>query len=129
MNIKYTLVKHFWISCAHSVLGAGKCERTHGHNYKITFCIEGNKLNDKGMLIDFRDIKHHIEKKYDHQFLNDFEEFNINTGGVSPSTEYFAEIIFRNITDICATHINSPTVKWVEVQETNEAYAKYELTQ
>lgn len=123
---KYTLVKHFWMSCAHSVVGAGKCERIHGHNYKVTFCVEGRELDEKQMLIDFREVKHLIEKRYDHHLLNDFPEFNINEGGASPSTEKVAEVFFKQIEQLCLHKINKPILKWVEVQETNEAYARYE---
>ncbi|AIZ59180.1 6-carboxytetrahydropterin synthase [Bacillus sp. FSL R5-0432] len=126
MGKLYTLVKHFWISCAHSIPNAGKCERIHGHNYKITFCIEGSQLDDNQMLIDFRDVKHLIEKKYDHQFLNEYEEFNPNAGGFAPSTEIVAEVFFKSIKDLCVTKTNKPKIKWLEVQETNEAYVRYE---
>lgn len=119
MGTKYKLVKYFWISCAHSVPGAGKCERIHGHNYKIKFCIEGTNLNENHMLVDFRDIKHAIEKKFDHQYLNDFEEFS----KASPSTEKFAEVVFYLIKQICDNQKNNPIVKWVEINETEEAYA------
>lgn len=123
MKGKYTLIKHFWISCAHSVPGAGKCERVHGHNYKITFCLVGSNLNEHQMLVDFREIKHSIEKKFDHNYLNDFPEFQ----HVAPSTEKFAEVIFKSINTICDKKENQPIVQWVEVQETNEAFARYEL--
>jgi 6-pyruvoyltetrahydropterin/6-carboxytetrahydropterin synthase len=127
MRGKYTLVKHFWISCAHSVKGAGKCERVHGHNYKITFCVEGTQLDSHHMLIDFRQVKHAIEKKYDHHYLNEFPEFDLDQGGESPSTEKVAEIFYWTIYDLCQKKSNKPTLKWVEVQETNEAYARFEL--
>ncbi|MED4126734.1 6-carboxytetrahydropterin synthase [Shouchella miscanthi] len=127
MKKKYSIIKDFWISSAHSVAGAGKCERIHGHNYKIKFCLEGERLNDKGMLLDFRVIKHEIEKRYDHRLLNDFEEFDTRKDGKSPTTEYFSEVVFNIIRDICKEEINEPRVKWVEIQETNEAIAKFEL--
>lgn len=123
---KYTLVKHFWMSCAHSVKGAGKCERIHGHNYKVTFCVEGHQLDENEMLIDFRDVKHALEKKYDHHLLNDFPEFNIDEGGANPSTEKMAEVFFYQIKALCELKNNQPLLKWVEVQETEEAYARYE---
>lgn len=126
MNKKYTLVKHFWISCAHSVKGAGKCERIHGHNYKVIFCIQGNELNEQHMLIDFREIKHLIEKKYDHHHLNDFPEFDPNQGGFIPSTERVAEVFFYEIKKLCEVKTNLPKLCWVEVHETNEAYARFE---
>ncbi len=123
---KYTLVKHFWMSCAHSVRGAGKCERIHGHNYKVTFCVQGHQLDENGMLIDFREVKHALEKRYDHHLLNDFPEFNVQKGGDNPSTEKVAEVFYRQIQALCLHKPNKPHLKWVEVQETNEAYARFE---
>ena len=125
MRGKYSLVKHFWISCAHSVPGAGKCERIHGHNYKVTFCLEGYHLDDKGMLIDFRDIKHSLEKRFDHTYLNDFEEFK----EVPPSTERVAEVFYRLIDNLCKEKANRPSLKWVEIEETKEAKARYEINE
>ncbi|MDQ0416068.1 6-pyruvoyltetrahydropterin/6-carboxytetrahydropterin synthase [Croceifilum oryzae] len=123
----YTLVKHFWISCAHSVPGAGKCERIHGHNYKVTFCIQGNKLDSSHMLIDFREVKHAIEKQFDHHYLNDFPEFSPEMGGAAPSTEKVAEVFFGRIQQLCNQKENHPIMKWIEVEETNEAFARYEM--
>ncbi|UWE03127.1 6-pyruvoyl trahydropterin synthase family protein [Laceyella sacchari] len=123
---KYTLVKHFWISCAHRVPGAGKCDRLHGHNYKITFCVEGTQLDEQQMLIDFRQVKHAIEKKYDHHLLNEFPEFDPAQGGHAPTTEKVAEVFFLTIEELCEQKSNRPIVKWVEVEETNEAFARYE---
>lgn len=123
MQGKYTLIKDFWISSAHSVPGAGKCERVHGHNYNIKFCLEGSHLDEFYMLVDFRDIKHNIENKFDHRYLNDFDEFKV----ASPTTEKFAEIIFYIIADICSSKSNKPAVKWVEVRETEEAIARFEF--
>ncbi|MBT2282955.1 6-carboxytetrahydropterin synthase [Paenibacillus polymyxa] len=122
MGKLYTLTKHFWISCAHSVPGAGKCERIHGHNYKVIFSVVGRELDEKQMLIDFRDVKQNLEKKYDHHYLNDFPEFKDSP----PSTEKVAEVFYNIIADMCRLKNNSPQVKWVEIHETNEAHARFE---
>jgi 6-pyruvoyltetrahydropterin/6-carboxytetrahydropterin synthase len=124
---KYTLTKHFWMSCAHAVKGAGKCARVHGHNYKVSFCVQGTELDEHHMLIDFREVKHAIEKRYDHRLLNDFPEFNPDKGGYNPSTERVAQVFFERIDELCQAKPNRPTVVWVEVEETNEAFARYEL--
>lgn len=124
MKNNYILTKHFWISCAHRVPGAGKCERLHGHNYKVTFCVAGAELNQNGMLIDFRDVKHLIEKKFDHNFLNDFEEFQ----EVPPTTEKVAEVFYSIIDNLCNAKENKPFLQWVEIEETNEARVRYKKT-
>jgi 6-pyruvoyltetrahydropterin/6-carboxytetrahydropterin synthase len=122
----YTLIKHFWISCAHHVPGSGRCGRIHGHNYKVTFCVKGAQLDELDMLIDFREVKQVVEERFDHDMLNNFPEFNPDQGGRLPTTERVAEVFFRMIDGLCKKKQNQPTLKWVEVHETNEAYARYE---
>lgn len=123
----YTLVKYFWISCAHSVPGAGKCERTHGHNYKVKFCVKGTRLNAQAMLIDFRKVKHALMDRFDHRLLNETPEFNLEQGGFAPSTEKVAEVFFGIISSLCDQEENRPKLQWVEIEETNEAYARFEM--
>lgn len=123
--MKYTLIKHFWISCAHYVPGAGRCGQLHGHNYKIVFCVMGEQLDEVDMLIDFREIKDAIKTKYDHCSLNEFSEFNPEKGGRLPTTERVAEVFFHTIHTLCQNKMNQPILKWIEVHETNEAYVRY----
>ena len=35
----------------------GKCENVHGHNFKVQVVIEGEKLDETGLLVDFLDVK------------------------------------------------------------------------
>ena len=35
----------------------GGCENVHGHNLKVQVVLEGEKLDDAGMLVDFLDVK------------------------------------------------------------------------
>lgn len=51
----------------------GKCRHLHGHNARAVVTLEGSKLDDRGMLCDFADIKHTtqlwIEENLDHNML------------------------------------------------------------
>jgi 6-pyruvoyltetrahydropterin/6-carboxytetrahydropterin synthase len=38
----------------------GKCKYLHGHNGRVVISLEGEKLDDRGMLVDFTDIKRGI---------------------------------------------------------------------
>src|SRR5580765_7283638 len=41
-------------SSAHALRGyRGKCENTHGHNYRVEVYVRGNELKELGLLIDF----------------------------------------------------------------------------
>ncbi len=39
----------------------GKCRHLHGHNGRAIISLEGPELDDKGMLVDFSEIKRHIQ--------------------------------------------------------------------
>ncbi len=55
----------------------GKCERVHGHTYKLQVTLEG-KVQQNGLVIDFvvlkRVVKKHVLDKLDHYLLNDVIE-------------------------------------------------------
>ncbi len=70
MKIYYTKE----ISSAHrlSLPYESKCQRLHGHNYKVELFIEGEK-NNQGMVVDFTHLKE-VVMSYDHIFLNDLIE-------------------------------------------------------
>jgi 6-pyruvoyltetrahydropterin/6-carboxytetrahydropterin synthase len=35
----------------------GKCERLHGHNYRVMVTLRGKELDKAGMLVDFTEMK------------------------------------------------------------------------
>lgn len=51
----------------------GKCRYLHGHNGKAEILLGGDNLDDRGMLVDFNDIKKllksWIDSHLDHQML------------------------------------------------------------
>jgi 6-pyruvoyltetrahydropterin/6-carboxytetrahydropterin synthase len=52
---------------------AGKCRHLHGHNGKAVIVLEGESLDERGMLVDFGDIKrslcHWIDAELDHRMI------------------------------------------------------------
>lgn len=62
------------ISCGHRVhQHESKCKHLHGHNYRIHFVCEAERLDSVGRVIDFSDIKSRlcmwVENEWDHKFL------------------------------------------------------------
>ena len=54
----YRVVVSGSFSSAHYLRGyKGKCEKLHGHNWKIEVEVEGEELDKKGLLIDFKKLK------------------------------------------------------------------------
>ena len=51
----------------------GKCRHLHGHNGRVVITLEAAELDERGMLVDFADIKrkvqHWIDETLDHTML------------------------------------------------------------
>lgn len=51
----------------------GKCKYLHGHNGRAVIVLEGDQLDERGMLLDFSDIKRvvssWIDDKLDHRMI------------------------------------------------------------
>lgn len=52
---------------------AGKCRYLHGHNGRAVIVMEGPQLDDRGMLVDFSEIKRElrtwIDEQLDHRMI------------------------------------------------------------
>jgi 6-pyruvoyltetrahydropterin/6-carboxytetrahydropterin synthase len=99
----------------------GKCERLHGHNYKVRVWAEGEKLGEGGMLLDFGELKgalRSVLESLDHSLLNDIPDFHND-----PSAERIAEYIYKAI----AARLPGAPLHAVEVFETETSMARYEL--
>jgi 6-pyruvoyltetrahydropterin/6-carboxytetrahydropterin synthase len=69
------LAKEFTFDSAHFLKDYhGKCERLHGHTYRMRVTIEG-EVQPNGLLMDFADIKKIVNEKvvdiWDHNNIND----------------------------------------------------------
>lgn len=113
-------------SSAHALRGYnGKCENIHGHNWQVELVVSSGRLNQTGMVIDFKDLKRYLNETMDvldHKFINDtpfFEKSN-------PSAENIAKFIFeaveKKLTD---ENIEDVVVKTVNVYETPTSMASY----
>lgn len=62
------------ISCGHRVYGhESKCANLHGHNYRVTFLCQAERLDMVGRVIDFSVMKERLcmpmEEMWDHRML------------------------------------------------------------
>jgi len=74
----------------------GKCARLHGHNWIVEAIVCGEKLNELGILVDFKDLKAALKDVLDgldHQYLNDLEFF----ADKNPTAENLAQEIFNRL--------------------------------
>ena len=70
----YKVSKEIHFCYGHRLLDYdGKCAHPHGHNGKIVIDLASNKLDDRGMVFDFGDVKEIVQKwvdeKLDHQMI------------------------------------------------------------
>ncbi len=101
---------------------SGKCEKLHGHNWKIEVTVAGRELGDNGILTDFKVVKEATESvldELDHTFLNDLECFK----NINPSSENIARTIFLSLSkELNNDHVR---VSRVTAWESDTACATY----
>lgn len=122
-DYRFELNKDMHFSAAHFIPHeeAGKCQVMHGHTYHINITIGGDVLDPLGFLIDFKQLKDLVHKKYDHSVLNDHPEFHDRF----PTTEQLAEQICLSIQGLLKTKENQPVCLQVIVRETPTSYVVY----
>jgi 6-pyruvoyltetrahydropterin/6-carboxytetrahydropterin synthase len=116
-----TVTSHF--SGAHRLRYLhGKCEELHGHNWKVEVSVASSRLNQEGVVIDFKVLKQKMEKvlkKLDHTFLNDLPYFS----GMEPSSENIARYVFDQMKKELKGH--PARLKKVTAWESENASATY----
>jgi 6-pyruvoyltetrahydropterin/6-carboxytetrahydropterin synthase len=98
----------------------GKCENVHGHNYRVQIAVEGEQLDENGLLHDFADLKKRLRatsEYLDHQFINDLKPFD----EINPSAENIAKFFG----DTIQKELPSARISYVRVWETDTSYATY----
>ena len=98
----------------------GKCERLHGHNYKVFVTASGTNLDEGGMLLDFVILKSALRKitsELDHTSLNDHAAFSDGR----PSAERIARFIHERM----SAAMPDAAFTLVEVFETDRNRATY----
>lgn len=109
-------------AAAHALRGyKGKCENTHGHNYRVELTVAGEKLDSIGLLADFVDIKHAMQEvisRLDHVHLNETPPFD----ELNPSAENIAWYIAEEVQKFLG---EAGAISAVKVWETDNCVATY----
>lgn len=96
----FELTKEFRFEAAHRLpKHDGKCQRLHGHSWKMRVIVRGYSLHQEGptsgMLQDFGDIssvvKPLVDAFLDHHYLNDSTQLE------NPTSEELAQWIYRRL--------------------------------
>ncbi len=119
----YTLKVSVHFAAAHQLRDyPGSCSRLHGHNWRLEVEVSASRLDEMGMVVDFRTIKQQardVVGELDHQFLNEIPPFD----KINPTAENIAAYLYRAIdqrlrTDHCR-------VASVTLWETDNACIRY----
>jgi len=109
-------------SAAHLLRGyAGKCARTHGHNYTVEVTLQSSKLNEIGLVVDFVEVKQRMKEvieRLDHFHLNDIPPFDT----VNPSAENLALFFHDQLTGAWPEGVRLAMVRIFETETARAAY-------
>jgi 6-pyruvoyltetrahydropterin/6-carboxytetrahydropterin synthase len=89
----------------------GKCEKLHGHRFKVVARLEAARLDETGLAYDFAQLKQHLREilaQFDHTCLNDVPPLD----KIGPSSENIAATIY----DALQLRLSSSPVKLVNVE-------------
>ncbi|HSH85573.1 MAG TPA: 6-carboxytetrahydropterin synthase QueD [Guyparkeria sp.] len=91
----YTLTTEVEFAAAHQLHGyEGNCARLHGHNWRVVVEVTGSRLDDVGMVVNFKTIRarsREIAKRLDHAYLNEVSPFD----QVNPTAEHIAAYFYQ----------------------------------
>ena len=103
----------------------GKCEKPHGHNYRVLVTLAGAELDQAGLLLDFKILKTLLKPVVDyldHKMINDLPPFT----EINPSAEnlarYFYDQTSRQLQALTSGRVS---VKDCTVFETDTSFARY----
>ncbi len=74
----------------------GRCERLHGHNWRVRVHLRAQDVDAHGMVLDFHELDEMIAdaiSPFDHAHLNDVAPFD----EINPSSENLARVICERV--------------------------------
>jgi 6-pyruvoyltetrahydropterin/6-carboxytetrahydropterin synthase len=100
----------------------GRCERLHGHNWRVDVYVVSEVLNDIGLVADFKELKdatNDLLSVLEHSFVNEVFPFT----EINPSSENIAKWIYDGLSKKLNTDVLQ--VSTVTVWESETASASY----
>lgn len=122
----YEISKEFSFSAAHQIrMHGGKCERLHGHNWRVRVHARSSELNRIGMVVDFADLQRiivEVGSRFDHQNINEVAPFTeVNTTAENLARYFYVEVNRQ----LAASESGRVRVSKVEVWENHGSLAVY----
>lgn len=111
---------------AHRLRGyKGKCEKLHGHNWRVMLSVAGDSVDSRGLLFDFSDLKKILKKilgGLDHEDLALVPPFD----KINPSAENIARYVFERAAAAFASEkLRGLRIEMVSVWESEKSRADY----
>ena len=100
-----------------------KCERLHGHNWKVQLFLSGSKLERTGILLDFKEAKTRLKEvinPLDHTYLNEIPFFK----KINPTSENIAYCLYQRLKKLFAKNKRIKVAK-ITVWESETTAASY----
>ncbi|MCD6423121.1 MAG: 6-carboxytetrahydropterin synthase QueD [Elusimicrobia bacterium] len=100
----------------------GKCEKIHGHNWKVILTVE-SKILKNNMVMDFSELKKILKdvlSKLDHKTLNDIPPFTKE----NPTSERIAKFIADKIKMKLPSGVKISSVQVFETENSSATYLK-----
>lgn len=136
-KIRYVLSKEFKFDAAHRIINnySGKCSDFHGHSWAVIVYVEGYRLDERNMLMDFNELKvlrKWINENLDHAsilweedpMVQYFKEHSqkVFVTRLNPTSEHLAQIILEK----AMSFFNNPKIRVesVEVKESCTSSAR-----
>lgn len=115
-----TVKNHF--DAAHALIGyPGECKNLHGHTWDIEATVSGTKLDEVGIVYDFKALKSNLTSildAYDHHYLNEVPPFDT----INATAENLARVIYEQLEQMLPPEI---TLDEVSVWESPIAKLTY----
>lgn len=87
------ITRSFSFAAAHQLpWHPGKCQRPHGHNYRLEVTVEG-PVGEHGVVMDFDDLKAVVQA----QILDRFDHRDLNELFPNPTAEVVAADIWKSL--------------------------------
>lgn len=122
----YEISKDFVFSAAHQIrFHGGKCERLHGHNWRVRVHARASTLNRIGMVIDFADLQRlvaEVGSRFDHQNVNEVAPFDQENTTAELLARFFYVEMSRRLAELEGGRV---TVARVDVWENEGSLAVY----
>jgi 6-pyruvoyltetrahydropterin/6-carboxytetrahydropterin synthase len=113
----YKLSIETMISASHFLRNyTGPCQRMHGHNWKIQVVVTGQKLDEAGMIIDFKelsDLTWKVVGRFDHQTFNEIPPFD----KINPTAENMAKYFYHELGKILPDGVKMAAVRLWETDK------------